>query len=396
MKTVLIVDDEKAFLSSVSDGLKDFAEDFKVLTAINGKEALEILENQNIDLVLTDINMPEMDGIQLLTHMNNSYSSIPVIVMTAFGSDEIMKKTEELGATLYLEKPMDLNELIPKINDGLALGSKGYIQGISLPSFLQLLSIEKKSCILNVKCKNNTGKLFLNNGSIIDAETKKLNGVEAAYEIIGWENIDIVIEYLHKHREKTIDSLLNNIIFEALRLKDEKTEASRIQSKSKIKDTEKNKKGTKKKGENNKADQKTTKLEDITMSVQEKLKDFAAIDGFGGVGLFSPAGESLVMLKSPDFKSELQEIGVLANNVLLNAQKAALEMGVGRGQLVHVEAESAHFIVRCLNEGTDPLKSQPGKAHIHLVLILTNDSSIGMAKLKVNSIVKSLADDFRE
>ncbi|MCK5032373.1 MAG: response regulator [Calditrichia bacterium] len=396
MKTVLIVDDEKAFLSSVIDGLKDFAEDFKVLTAINGEEALEILENQNINLVLTDINMPKMDGFQLLTHMNNSYSSIPVIVMTAFGSDEIMKKTEELGATLYLEKPMDLNELIPKINDGLALGSKGYIQGISLPSFLQLLSIEKKSCILNVKCKNNTGKLFLNRGSIIDAETKKLNGVEAAYEIIGWENIDIVIEYLHKHRKKTIDSLLNHIIIEALRLKDEKTEASRTQSKSKIKDTEKNKKGTKNKVRNNKADQKTTKLEDNIVSVQEKLKEFAAIDGFGGVGLFTPAGENLVMLKAPDFKADLQEIGVLANNVLMNAQKTALEMGVGRGQLVHVEAESAHFIVRCLNEGTDPLKSQPGKTHIHMVLILTNDSSIGMAKLKVNSIVKSLADDFRE
>jgi hypothetical protein len=70
-------------------------------------------------------------------------------------------------------------------------------------------------------------------------------------------------------------------------------------------------------------------------------------------------------------------------------------MGTGRGQQVHVEAEKAHIIVRCLNEGTDPLKSQPGKAHIHLVLILNGDASIGYAKVKVGSVIQSLAEEFR-
>ncbi len=129
------------------------------------------------------------------------------------------------------------------------------------------------------------------------------------------------------------------------------------------------------------------------MTPTEKLKDLSAIEGFAGAGVFTPTGEPLALVSAGTGFSK--EIGILANNVLQNAQKASLEMGTGRGQQVHVEAEKAHFIVRCLNEGTDPLKSQPGKAHIHMVLALTSDAAIGLAKMRVNSTIEKLADDFR-
>ncbi len=131
------------------------------------------------------------------------------------------------------------------------------------------------------------------------------------------------------------------------------------------------------------------------MAIQDKLKELAAIDGFGGAGLFTPTGEALAIHDGTGNKATLKTVGVLANNVLMNAQKASLEMGTGRGQLVHVEAEHAHIIVRCLNEGTDPLKSQPGKAHVHLVLFLTSDASIGLAKMKINSVIQSMAEECR-
>jgi predicted regulator of Ras-like GTPase activity (Roadblock/LC7/MglB family) len=118
-----------------------------------------------------------------------------------------------------------------------------------------------------------------------------------------------------------------------------------------------------------------------------------AIDGFAGVAVFTPAGESMAVLSGGNgFKAE---VGVLANNVLINAQKSSLEMGTGRGQQVHIEAEKAHILARCLNEGTDPLKSQPGKAHIHMVMVLTSDASIGLAKLRMSSVIEKLAEDFR-
>jgi len=133
--------------------------------------------------------------------------------------------------------------------------------------------------------------------------------------------------------------------------------------------------------------------EDDAMTATEKLKELQTIDGFSGAAVFTPTGEQLAMLEGD--AQRLKEMGIMANNVLINSQKASLEMGTGRGQQVHVEAEKAHILVRCLNEGTDPLKSQPGKAHIHLVLVLKNDASIGMAKLKISSAVQKLAEDFR-
>ncbi len=129
------------------------------------------------------------------------------------------------------------------------------------------------------------------------------------------------------------------------------------------------------------------------MTAIEKLKELQSVDGFAGAALFTPTGEQLVALDGDT--QRLTEVGILANNVLLNSQKASLEMGAGRGQQVHVEGEKAHILVRCLNEGNDPVKSQPGKAHIHLVLVLKNDGSIGLAKMRMSSTVQKLAEEFR-
>ncbi len=129
------------------------------------------------------------------------------------------------------------------------------------------------------------------------------------------------------------------------------------------------------------------------MGAKEILAELGNIEGCVSAAVFTPTGEALATYCSGQI--DTKNAGVLANNVLLNAQKASLEMNTGRGSMVHIEAEKAHILVRCLNEGTDPLKSQPGKAHIHLVLILTSEGSLGLAKLKINKLIEKLADDFR-
>lgn len=145
IKTVLIVDDEKLFLSSLKEGLLAFAEEFSVITANNGQKAIEKLNQQDVDLVVTDLKMPEMDGFQLLTQMIKDYPHIPVIVMTAFGTPDIEKNIEELEAFDYLEKPIDFQLLADKIRNGINKHSDGHLKGIMLFSFLQLLQVEKKN-----------------------------------------------------------------------------------------------------------------------------------------------------------------------------------------------------------------------------------------------------------
>lgn len=121
LKYVLIVEDEKTFQLTLLDGLRKYEQNLRVLTAENGRIAKEILETLPIDLIVTDLKMPEMDGIELLAYIRKNHPYVPVIVMTAFGNPELEKWLESIGVFAYLEKPIDFMELTNKIFDALTL-----------------------------------------------------------------------------------------------------------------------------------------------------------------------------------------------------------------------------------------------------------------------------------
>ena len=96
METVLIVDDEKNYPLILSAVLQD--EGFETLTANSGGEALDILAQHDVDLVLTDMKMPRMDGIELLENIKSKDPDLPVIMMTAHGTVEKAVEAMQKGA----------------------------------------------------------------------------------------------------------------------------------------------------------------------------------------------------------------------------------------------------------------------------------------------------------
>lgn len=108
LKEVIIVDDEEEFLAIIADALSIYKNYFNIQTAVNGKEAVEILQTLRVfDLVVTDLSMPVMDGLKLLAYMNRNCPKIPVILMTAFSSPKIEEIVKHMGAFRYMEKPLD-------------------------------------------------------------------------------------------------------------------------------------------------------------------------------------------------------------------------------------------------------------------------------------------------
>ncbi len=103
MKKILIVDDEMSFLLSLKDGLKKHEGKFQVVMAENGRKALEILRTTSIDLLVTDLKMPEMNGFELLAWVSRHKPQLPVIVMSAFGTPEIEARLESYDALQFLE-----------------------------------------------------------------------------------------------------------------------------------------------------------------------------------------------------------------------------------------------------------------------------------------------------
>jgi CheY-like chemotaxis protein len=225
MKTILIVDDTKLARSFISKRLEPFSDEFSVLTAGNGLEALELAQTVKIDLVITDIEMPVMDGFELLANLNNKYPQIPVFVMTAKGSPEIEQRIDALGSLKYFEKPMDLEALVASIRETLDSSAQGKVNGISLASFLQLVGMESKSCTLRIKSGRLTGELYCLRGELIAAETGDLSAEEAVIEMITWDAAVIEILKFNKQKEKEIKKPLMNILMEASRRMDEKQAA---------------------------------------------------------------------------------------------------------------------------------------------------------------------------
>ena len=112
---VLIVDDEKDFVEMFSLRLKGQGE--RVSTAFNGKQALEILKETSIDVVILDIRMPEMDGIDALKQIKALYPLIEVILLTGHGSTETAVEGLKLGAFDYLMKPADFEDIKLKLEN---------------------------------------------------------------------------------------------------------------------------------------------------------------------------------------------------------------------------------------------------------------------------------------
>ncbi|WP_246803872.1 sigma-54-dependent transcriptional regulator [Desulfosarcina cetonica] len=115
--SILVVDDEPSIVQSLSGLLSD--EGFDVITASNGYEALKTIDAELPDLVLLDIWMPGIDGIETLKEIKKNHSALPVIIITGHGNVETAVKATKLGAYDLIEKPLNIDKVIVAINNAL-------------------------------------------------------------------------------------------------------------------------------------------------------------------------------------------------------------------------------------------------------------------------------------
>jgi CheY-like chemotaxis protein len=223
-RNILIVDDEKLFLKSLREGLRPHAKkhNFKILTAEDGRKAIEVLENEDVLLLITDIKMPEIDGLKLISHAISHFPTLPVVVMTAYGSPQIKRMTHEKGVLRYLEKPVEFDEILAIILDVVKRGTRRRVQGVTLPSFLQLLEMEKSNCRLTVEGENARGFIFISNGQMVEAEADGSKGVAAVLEMLDWSKMQIELEETSPAEAEAARTPITEVLLQAFKLKDEK------------------------------------------------------------------------------------------------------------------------------------------------------------------------------
>lgn len=223
MKTVLIVDDSVMLINYLEESFHAYEEDFRMISANDGMEAIEILKSESVSLLITDLQMPKIDGLGLLAHVTKHHPTIPCIVMSAHGTPKIIK-TIQGDILQFIEKPFTAKKLARTILSVLKRDTPdGSLSGISVVTFLQMIEMEQKTCLCEVASPGNTGGFFyFQGGELFHAICGELKGEEAAIKLINMDNC--VINFRRPPERKigrAIKRQLTGLILEAARMRDE-------------------------------------------------------------------------------------------------------------------------------------------------------------------------------
>ncbi|MDR2696969.1 MAG: response regulator [Holophagales bacterium] len=222
-RIVLLVEDDRATQSLLQAGLRELSE-YQVIIADNGVEALEVLKKQIVNVIVTDLNMPVMNGFELISIIYDLYPHIPVLVMT--GSAKIPNQNAPLSMRVLriLPKPIKLSALAEQVKEAAEYKPDRIVQGIPLNDFLQLMEWELKTCALAVESEENMGMLYIQNGALLHASFKEFEGLDAAYKILNWacpriqfKNACLMV--------RTINIPLTELLLNAAKRKDSENDA---------------------------------------------------------------------------------------------------------------------------------------------------------------------------
>lgn len=222
MKTILIVDSDAGKIKELAKIIEKRTGMCHIHLAQDGIEAVNIIDNHKLDLVLTSVDIPGIDGLELLTYIGKDYPDVKVIVMVSERSKIVSAQIKKLGGAVFPENTVTLSNIANRVFADLQFESGGKIQGISLPSFLQMIELEGKTCTLAILSGEKKGYLYFFEGTFIAAKTGEITGKAAALEILGWEHIVIEIDYSALNVNQQVNMPLMSLLLESRRMLDEK------------------------------------------------------------------------------------------------------------------------------------------------------------------------------
>jgi hypothetical protein len=219
MKTILYVEDKPHVRENVVRLLSGPGDFFKVLTAATALEAIDLLEMIRVDLVITgrQINTSELES---LDNCLRNHNDTKLLVMAGKKS-HVAGLFKAFEYKMQFEVPVDIALLLERLLSEFGFDSGGQLRGISVASFLQMIELEGKTCLIKVSSEGKRGCLHCEKGDLIHAEIDSIEGKAAAFIIFGFENPLIDIDYDLPLKERTIKVPLMSLLLESGRLRDE-------------------------------------------------------------------------------------------------------------------------------------------------------------------------------
>ena len=205
---LLIVEDDESLRESIKISVENYVSE--VYACANAKEALEVFEAKGVNLVLSDINMPHMNGLEMAACIRGLDKDVPIIFLTAYDSDENMLSAIELGSFGVLKKPFEKRELIMQMSFAANKFKNDFAQvdlknGFKFNAFSRQLTKDGRPVALTKKEQNLLHLFLKNQGRVVSFDM-----IEAYVWQDGSCTTDAIRSFVYKLRKKLYPELIQN------------------------------------------------------------------------------------------------------------------------------------------------------------------------------------------
>jgi CheY-like chemotaxis protein len=224
---ILLLDDEQDLLEVYREMLTQLPNAPEVRVANSGARAIALLESEPFSLLLSDLNMPKMDGLQVLTIVRRKFPQLRTAVMTSLTDPQFRSRAYAMGIDLFLEKPTTPQEielftgciesLLEREIDG---GFRG-VQSKSLMDIIQLECLSQSNSVLRITNGSAVGRIWFQNGDVIDAETPEHQGEIAFSKILSWKTGSFEILPPDPNRPRIIETSVHGLLLDSAQALDE-------------------------------------------------------------------------------------------------------------------------------------------------------------------------------
>lgn len=232
---VLLVDDEEALVWSVSNRLTKLRPDYTVVPFTAARAALREIETLPADLLITDIRMPDMTGLELVVAARRIHKALPVIVMTAYPTADLGIEAALRSSIEYLQKPFELERFIALVDEALErrkVGFSGAISVQTLPDIVQLYALSNATGALWVRRRGVDGRIWFEHGAVAHAVTTGPLGVageEAFHAIMLWSGGEFTMLPGEVAPERSIRASWTELLMESCRRIDDHRRSAEAQ-----------------------------------------------------------------------------------------------------------------------------------------------------------------------
>src|SRR5882724_6569691 len=224
---ILLLDDDPDLLDMYREILAQLPTRPEIFTANSGTRAMAMLEAEPFHLLICDLKMPKMDGLQVLSIVRRKYPHLRTVVLTSVADEQFRSRVYALGVDLFWNKPgtdQEIKMFLECLESLLGRESAGGFRGIqskSLVDIIQLECITHSASVLRITNGPLIGKIWIQDGELIDAEAGELTGEAAFQGILSWRTGVFETLPAEPTRNRTINKSYNALLLESAQAFDE-------------------------------------------------------------------------------------------------------------------------------------------------------------------------------